>query len=315
MLDMIAEKSPQTWLPELHEQRWVASRTINALGHPVLIRTNSEEFGDVVERMMHSFKPLNGRARKPEVTFSVLVTDGTNPGEPHRFYRNHKLIRETHQFWKLLRLLEWQLDAFLVWNEHDKLLLHAGSVAIDGCGILIPGSSRAGKSSLTMSLLLRGCQYFSDELTAISIDSGELVAFPKALSCRDISMFPELDGRSWFGPNAEDLAVGTEPDGWQPVWFTHAEDARAGSVGSSVKITHVIFPKRGNGATPQLEPISKAAVMRGLLRHSINFRRVREQGFRRLARAAGELQGYRLTGNGLAAATELVIEEVANKAP
>ena len=313
MTDTIAEKSPQTRLPELNEQTWVASRRINALGHSVLIRTNSEDFGEVVARMMRSFEPVNGGGRDPEVTFSILIADGTTADEPHRFYRNRKLIRETNQIWKLMRLLEWQLDAFLVWNEHDHLLLHAGSVAIDGRGILIPGSSGAGKSSLTMSLLLNGAQYFSDELTAISISSGEFVAFPKALSCRDISMFPELDEDAWFGPTDEDLAEGIEPDGWKPVWFTHAEDARVGSIGASVKITHVIFPHRGDGHAPQLQPISESEVMRGLLRHSINFCRVRKQGFHQLARTAGELQGYRLIGNGLAAATELVMEEVANR--
>ena len=314
MTDTIAKKSPQTQLAELNEQRWVASRSINALGHHVLIRTNSSEFGDVLARMMRSLEPSRESAREPEVTFSIQVSDGKDPGEAHSFYRDGKLIRETHQFWKLMRLLEWQLDAFLVWNEHDHLLLHAGSVAMDGGGILIPGSSRAGKSSLTMSLLLKGAQYFSDELTAISISSGELVAFPKALSCRNISMFPALDEKSWFGPKGKDLAMGVESDGWRPVWFTHAEDARADSIGSSAKITHVIFPRRGDGDIPQLEPISKAEVMRGLLRHSINFRRVREKGFHQLARTAGELQGFRLTGNGLAATTELVMEEVANRA-
>lgn len=297
----------------LDSQAWVQSRSIDALGHRVLVRTNSREFDQVLGRLLRSFQVSNGVAKEPEVVFSIVVSDGSDPEEPHRFYRDRQLIKETFHLWKLMRFLKWQLDVFLMRNENEHLLLHAGSIAFGDAGILIPGSSRAGKSSLTMSLLLKGGQYFSDELTAISISSGELVAFPKALSCRDISMFPELDEKSWFGPSAEDLARGAEPDGLQPVWFTHAEDARADSIGSSVKITHVIFPKRGDGDTPQLEPISKAEVMRELLRHSINFRRVREKGFHQLARTAGELQGYRLTGNGLEATTELVMEEVANK--
>jgi hypothetical protein len=272
----------------------------------VYVRTNSEEFAAVTARLLRSFDSADGRA--PEVTFTVLTT-GDSSG-PHRFYRGGKLIRETYQFWKLMRLLEWQLDVFLARTDLEHVLLHSGSVAVNGGGILIPGSSHAGKSSLTLSLLLRGAAYYSDEISAVGNDSGELTAFPKPLSCRDPSIFPEVTQDRWFGPRLDGDGIEPEPDGWKQVWFTHADDVRPGSVGTPVPITHVIFPDRGNGHSPSLEPMLKTEVMQSLLRHSVNFRVVRERGFRRLARVVERAQCFRLRGNGLDATSRLVMDEL-----
>ena len=199
-------------------------RGVEALGHSVLVETNSEEFAAVTEQLLRSFNVSELAPRVPEVILGAWISD--DPNVPHQFHRDGKMFRETDQFWKLVRLLEWQLDIFLWRHEEQHMLMHAGSVSVGDAGVLIPGSSRAGKSSLTMSLLLRGGRYFSDEVGVVTTDTSEILPFPKPLSSRVPHMFPEVT--SWFGPSEEDVAQ--EVEGWTPVWFTHAEDIRFDSI-------------------------------------------------------------------------------------
>ena len=240
-------------------------RGVEALGHSVLVETNSEEFAAVTERLLRSFNVLEKAPRSPEVILGAWISD--DPNVPHQFHRDRKLFRETDQFWKLARLLEWQLDIFLWRHEERHMLLHAGSVSVGDAGVLIPGSSRAGKSSLTMSLLLRGGRYFSDEVGVVTTDSSELIPFPKPLSSRVPEMFPEVT--SWFGPSEEDVAQ--EVDGWTPVWFAHADDIRANSIAEPVRVSHIIFPEQGQKSEPVIEPMSESEAMKRLLRSTVNF--------------------------------------------
>ena len=284
-------------------------RGVEALGHAVLVETNSEEFVTVTERLLRSFELSAVPPREPEIVFTVWVSH--DPGVSHRFYRDGKLFRETNQFWKLVRLLEWQLDIFLWHHEEQHMLMHAGSVSIGDAGVLIPGSSRAGKSSLTMSLLLRGGRYFSDEVGVVTTDTSELLPFPKPLSSRVPNMFPEVT--SWFGPSEEEVAE--EVDGWTPVWFTHADDIRPGAISDPVRVSHIIFPQRGSGSGPVLQPISESEAMRQLLRHTVNFEIVGSAAFHALARIVRETRAYRLMRNGIDSTADLVMETITSDTP
>ena len=279
-------------------------RGVEALGHSVPIETNSEEFIAVAELLLRSFDVSEKAPRDPEVVFGAWISD--DPNVPHQFHRNGRPYRETNQFWKLVRLLEWQLDIFLWHHEKRHMLLHAGSVSVGDSGVLIPGSSRAGKSSLTMSLLLRGARYFSDEVGVVNTDSFELMAFPKPLSSRVPNLFPEVT--SWFGPSEEEVAE--EVDGWRPVWFTHADDIRPGSISDPVRVSHIIFPEPGDSSSPVLEPMSKSEAMKRMLRHTVNFEIVGSRAFHALAGIVREAQAYRLMRNGIDSTADLVLDTI-----
>ncbi len=287
-----------------HRREATVLRGIQPLGHRVLVETNSNEFGAAADRLLRSLSITVDPPQQPEAVFTVWVSD--DPTTRHRFYRNGKLFRKTDQFWKLVRLLEWQLDIFLWRHERRHMLMHAGAVAIGDAGVLIPGSSHAGKSSLTLSLLLRGGRYFSDEVGVVTTDSGELLAFPKPVSSRVPQMFPQVS--SWFGPTEQDLAKRT--DGWKPVWFTHADDVRQGSVAGPVRVSHVIFPEAGEGSEPKLEQIDGREVMGRLIRHNANFEIVGAFAFHGLARIVREARCYRLMRNGLDSTADLVLDMI-----
>ena len=63
------------------------------------------------------------------------------------------------------------------------VFLHAGVAVWNGVAILIPGRSRAGKSTLIKSLIEAGAVYYSDEFAPVLPD-GSVIAYPKPLSLR-----------------------------------------------------------------------------------------------------------------------------------
>jgi hypothetical protein len=65
------------------------------------------------------------------------------------------------------------------------VFVHAGAVSWKGRGIIIPGSSYSGKSTLTSELVKRGAVYYSDEYAVLD-ETGFLHPFPKTLSMRGI---------------------------------------------------------------------------------------------------------------------------------
>ena len=74
----------------------------------------------------------------------------------------------------------------LVVAEHakDLVFLHCGAVAINGKGILFPGDSFAGKTTLVAALVKAGATYYSDEYAILDAD-GLLQPFARPLAIRD----------------------------------------------------------------------------------------------------------------------------------
>lgn len=64
------------------------------------------------------------------------------------------------------------------------VFVHAGVVSYRGRGIVIPGMSHSGKTTLVKFLLERGAEYLSDEYAVVN-ENGMLVPFPKPLSIRE----------------------------------------------------------------------------------------------------------------------------------
>lgn len=101
---------------------------------------------------------------------------------------------------------EFSLNNQKIWSNQDEILVagliesfirlkiaelsteytfvHAGVVVFNGKLILLPGQSRAGKSTLVKILLEKGGEYLSDEYALID-DTGNIEQYPKPLSLRE----------------------------------------------------------------------------------------------------------------------------------
>lgn len=65
----------------------------------------------------------------------------------------------------------------------EKFYLHAGAVVWNEIGILIPGESFAGKTTLVKEFIKAGAEYFSDDCIIVD-DEGYLLPFSRALAIR-----------------------------------------------------------------------------------------------------------------------------------
>jgi hypothetical protein len=82
-------------------------------------------------------------------------------------------------------LLQSAIDEEVVRGSSDFAFIHAGVVAVGNAGILFPGLSHAGKSTLVAELVQQqGATYFSDEYAVIGTD-GFVYPYPRALMLRN----------------------------------------------------------------------------------------------------------------------------------
>ena len=80
------------------------------------------------------------------------------------------------------------LNLWAVRESRRYYVFHAGGVARNDRGILLPAPSGGGKSTLTAALIRRGFDLLSDEVGAIDAASGRLSAYCRALWLRPRSL-------------------------------------------------------------------------------------------------------------------------------
>ena len=68
-------------------------------------------------------------------------------------------------------------------HAEELIFVHAGAVVVHGRGVILPGASRAGKSTLVNALLEAGATYYSDEFALLD-RSGRLHPYTLPLSLR-----------------------------------------------------------------------------------------------------------------------------------
>ena len=212
-------------------------------------------------------------------------------------------MARTTNYWQLFRTLELQLSSFLGDAVENYFLLHAGAVTKGGAGIIFPGPSGSGKSSLTAALLFQGYRYLSDEMVPVNPITIQADCFPKALSIKDRSVFPllHLAEHRWIGPETSDNGA---------VWYLHPEDLASQAISDPVHISHIIFPTYKSDGKAKLEPLPANQAATKLIENSINFSKFGRDGLGLVADLVKGAQCYSLTMNGIGPTTELIDELV-----
>lgn len=78
---------------------------------------------------------------------------------------------------RILRQIHWAPGSLLACRSKDVQaeILHATSIEIDGCGVLIRGASGSGKSSLGLRLMALGGILISDDRTCARRDGTDVI--------------------------------------------------------------------------------------------------------------------------------------------
>lgn len=281
---------------------WVSHDRFDILGQRVLVRCTGTQFADRIRCLMRSFSLVPDDGREADTTLSLVMAPPSRDPAIRRFhfvYRGGSRVGRTTHRWEVFRFLECQLDFLLAEKVDQALLLHSGAVARGNAGVLLPGPSGSGKSSLSLALVQSGCSYFSDEIGVVDPGTGELHPFPKPVSIKNISIFPELAQcpERWLGPDDSEASG---------VSYLHPEDLLPGAVGRQAAIKYIIFPTYHAGRNSRLVPLDASLALKELITNSINLPALGNQGFHRLASLARQARCFALESGDLAESVELI---------
>jgi hypothetical protein len=98
------------------------------------------------------------------------------------------------------------VNLYLAENAPRRLFVHAGAVGWKGRAIVIPGSSRSGKTTLVQEFLRAGASYYSDEFTVLD-RRGFVHPFATPLSIRS----PGADRQEMHAAEELGGSIGVRP--------------------------------------------------------------------------------------------------------
>lgn len=210
------------------------------------------------------------------------------------------------QYWNypedgLVNCLEWNISSVASKSLNGYHRIHAGALANNGHGILLPGPSGSGKSTTTAALALNGFTYCSDEYALVGQDA-RLYAFPKIISLKPggwrqiVRDFPE-----------EVSLLGWPDVAGNGIWQVRAPvvpDERESQEGYPVDF--VIVPRYQPGQATTLEPISRSLALKELIEQSLDLQIRGGRGLEMLVEVVRSAECYSLSVSSLRKASELV---------
>ena len=134
-------------------------------------------------------------------------------------------------------------------KQPDVFFFHAGSVSINGNGLLIVGPTNSGKTTLALALADRGHAFLGDDYAALRMRSNELLPMRRRLSIRTGPCAPgireALNRREWPTRTLADGSIR---------YLVHAATLFPTSVPAPAPLRSILF-LGDRGEEPMLEPI------------------------------------------------------------
>ena len=188
-------------------------------------------------------------------------------------------------------------------NSHDFLLyIHAGVVGNGRSCMLLPAAAGSGKSSLTVALVHRGLQYFSDEVALVEPETFDVLPMPLATAVKQ----PAWELMARYRPDLESLPIHVRTDSKVLRYLQPRADAVAPS---PLGVSHMVFPTYRQGVETRIVPLHRAEALGRLMDQCLGLRR-RLDG-RTVRAILTWMQGidcYELTHSSLEGAVDAIVE-------
>lgn len=151
-----------------------------------------------------------------------------------------------------LLLVDWTLQS------HGFSLTHAGTVGIDGRGLLLVGQSGAGKSGTTLAGLAEGLETVGDDFIALRSDATPVARSAFPLGRQDPAGLDRIPGlRQRIAAHRLNHLGKFEFD---------LRDTFPGAFVDELTVEAIVLPALSDASDPAIRPISPADAMVGLLR-------------------------------------------------
>ncbi len=189
------------------------------------------------------------------------------------------------------------LQMALGWRRH--LLLHASSVEKDGQALVMTGLSGSGKSTLSAMLAQNGWRFMGDEFALLSLESGDIVPFPRLISLKNqaIKAMEKVTPADRFGPEMTGTPKGDIRHLVPPRTAIDRMDEPARSA-------LLLFPRFGHA--PALRDMGQSEIFVRLTQASTNYVALGEAGFRALTRFVDQVSARAMDYQSIEQAEELI---------
>jgi hypothetical protein len=188
-------------------------------------------YDDLTDELYLAFDDRLRALCKPVEGWTRIATSDANPRNQWRL--SHPLLT--------LPLIE-------MLKRRGMYSIHAAGVSRGGRGLLLAGSSGAGKTTLAVALARAGFEFMGDDMLFLSTDTSRLRihAFPDEVDVTEhtASFFPEL----------QPLLARPKRPGW-PKWAFRAESVFDTQVAWTCTPAALVFPSIAATHTSRLEPI------------------------------------------------------------
>ena len=225
-------------------------------GLRLAVRTNSRRFSEEFGRVFRHFE-THGDA---QLVYSVVVGR-----EGHVLLRGEEVLYETGEYGELVPALERLVEACMVRALWDRPVFHAGAVAREGVGVILPAEPGGGKTSLVTALLELGFEYLSDEFAVVDPKSTTVLPFPKALCFKEggMELFPHLKPKGLYVEWDMGGEVGR-------LWYLDPSDLGSEVSGEDRRVRYIVFPERDGLEGAMVKGISKAKAVLKLAENFLN---------------------------------------------
>jgi HprK-related kinase A len=205
---------------------------------------------------------------------------------------------------------EWGLNWCIATSAHRYLMLHAGTLALGGSALVLPGHPGSGKSTLTAALCLRGARLLSDEFGLLRPESLELLPMPRGIPLKNASIeaIQEFDSAAPLGPTFPKTRKGR---------VRHLRpDAHSLSQQQVPAVPRwLIFPKYRAGAVENLRSLDETEAFRHLAYNCFNYKLLGETAFRAVGQLVRQMDCYSFTFSRLDMAVEQIMALTAGDSP
>jgi hypothetical protein len=232
---------------------------------------------------LYRYVPANG-STPPHLTYRLLPADIPNRV---RLYQGEVFIYEDSPE-LVAELLLGESCYHLAAQSQSGLLFHAAGLAKAGAGLLLPGQTGAGKSTLTTWLLTQNFDYLTDELIFIPWGTHMMQPLTRPLNLKRSArtvLYPLFD----FATQSANILSSPRVDLIPPTLFNPAVPLRQAS------LSLIIFPHYQPDSDFTLRPLSRAQAGLELMRCLINARNLAGQGFSEVTRLVKAIPAYKLS--------------------
>jgi hypothetical protein len=261
----------------------VATRRITFAGNTLGVAAYSEEAAKIIDFLYQDIS--DHPIADPHLTYHLHIDQTSSPSI--QLYINEALLYEGTSLGAAAELLLGDSCYHLAAHSQDGLLFHAAALAWQGQGLILPGATSAGKTTLTAWLMTQGFDYLTDEMVYLPWQANHIQPLTRPLNLKSAarSILETFFDRAAHLP--------------QLISSTHADLIPPTVLRPTNRLSEpppalIIFPRYRPQTDFALQPLSKAQAGLELMQTLVNAKNLPDHGFSEITRLVKDVPAYKM---------------------